>query len=241
MLRGDTGEVVWQRKGLVAKETAMPFGGGIPAVADMNGDGIDDLVGLFATVYGVTSGNTGDPVFPPAFLWGTNYFGKWVAYSEPTVTDLNGDGKLDVYLNSRSCGRGAYAAIQANGKPLWGEFHNSDGKLEIGVPVLIGTLLCLNADDGSHKWSSKAPVTGDVIAVDINSDGIMELLFAGHDGKIHPVSGKDGHEVWTVAASGQPIVADVDGDGLVEVVAVGSDGILRIIGDSRIPLPTAEK
>lgn len=29
----------------------MPFGGGIPAVADMNGDGIDDLVQMFFTVY----------------------------------------------------------------------------------------------------------------------------------------------------------------------------------------------
>ena len=53
----------------------MPFGGGIPAVADMNGDGIDDLVGMFYTVFGVTSGNTGEPLFPPAFLWSPNYFG----------------------------------------------------------------------------------------------------------------------------------------------------------------------
>jgi len=247
MLRGDTGEVVWKRKGLVAKETAMPFGGGIPSVADMNGDGVDDLVQMFFTVYGCIAGNTGEPIFPPAFLWSPNYFGKWIAYSEPTVADLNGDGKLDVYLNSRSYARGAYAAVHADGKPLWAEFHNNDegsdglgpvgdfdgdGKLEIGVPVLNGTLLCLNAADGSHKWSIKTPVTGDVIAADVNSDGIMELLFAGRDGKLHAVSGKDGHEVWAIAASGQPIVADVDGDGLVEVLAVGSDGVLRVIGET---------
>jgi outer membrane protein assembly factor BamB len=245
MLRGDTGEVVWRRNGLVAKETAMPFGGGIPSVADVNGDGVDDLVQMFFTVYGCISGNTGEPIFPPAFLWSPNYFGKWIAYSEPTVADLNGDGKLDVYLNSRSYARGAYAAVHADGKPLWAEFHNNDegsdglgpvgdfdgdGKLEIGVPVLNGTLLCLNAADGSHKWSIKTPVTGDVIAADVNRDGIMELLFAGRDGKLHAVSGKDGHEVWAIAASGPPIVADVDGDGLVEVLAVGSEGVLRVVG-----------
>jgi hypothetical protein len=248
MLRGNSGKVVWQRKGVAAKETAMPFGGGIPAVADVNGDGIDDLVQMFYTVYGVASGSTGEPVFPPAFLWSPNYFGKWIAYSEPTVADLNGDGQLDVYLNSRSYARGAYAAVQSNGQPLWAEFHNNDegsdglgpvgdfdgdGKLEIAVPVVNGTLLCLNAAGGAHKWSIKTPVTGDVIAADVNGDGIMELLFAGRDGKIHAVSGKDGREIWAIDVSGQPIVADVDGDGLVEVLAVGNDGIIRVIGEKR--------
>ena len=109
MLRGDTGEVIWQRKGITSKETAMPFGGGIPAVADMNGDGIDDLVQMFYTVYGAINGATGEPLYPPAFLTGQNYFGKWLAYSEPTVADLTGDGKLEVYLNSRSYARGGYA------------------------------------------------------------------------------------------------------------------------------------
>ncbi|MDW8366667.1 MAG: FG-GAP-like repeat-containing protein, partial [Abditibacteriales bacterium] len=247
VLRGDTGKVVWQRKGLVAKETATSFGGGIPSVADVNGDGVDDLVQMFHTVYGAISGNTGEPIFPPAFLWGPNYFGKWLAYSEPTVADLNGDGTLDVYLNSRSYARGAYAAVRADGKPLWAEFHNNDegsdglgpvgdfdgdGKLEIGVPVLNGTLLCLNAADGSHKWRIQTPVTGDVIAADVNSDGIMELLFAGRDGKLRAVNGKDGRAVWSIAASGQPIVADVDGDGWVEVLAVGNDGVLRVIGET---------
>jgi outer membrane protein assembly factor BamB len=154
---------------------------------------------------------------------------------------------LDVYLNSRSYARGGYAAVQADGKPLWAEFHNNDegsdglgpvgdfdgdGKLDIAVPVLNGTLLCLNAADGSHKWSINTPVTGDVVAADANGDGVMEFLFAGRDGQLRAVSGKDGREVWKIGVSGQPIVADVDGDGLIEVVAVGNDGILRVIGEA---------
>ena len=245
MLRGDTGKVLWQHKGVSAKETAMPFGGGIPAVADINGDSIDDLVQMFYTVYAVLNGATGDPLFPPAFLTGATFFGKWLAYSEPTVADLNGDGTLDVYLNSHSYARGGYAAVYADGRPLWAEFHNNDegsgglgpvgdfdgdGKPDIAVPVLNGTMLCLNAADGSHKWNAKASVAGDVIAADINGDGIKELLFSGHDGKLHAISGKDGHEIWAIRAGGQPIVADLDGDGLLEVIAVGDDGTLRVIG-----------
>ena len=111
VLRGDTGQRVWQREGLVAPETAMPFGGGIPAVADMNADGVDDLMQSFYTVYGCISGDSGNSIFPPAFLPSPQRFGKWLAYSEPTVADLNGDGTLDVYLNSRSYARGGYAAV----------------------------------------------------------------------------------------------------------------------------------
>lgn len=246
VLRGDTGEVVWQQKGLIAKETAMPFGGGLPSVADVNSDGIDDLIQMFWTIYGAISGDTGKPLFPPVFLWSPDYLGKWFAYSWPTVADLNHDGKLEVYLNSASNTCGGYAAVRLDGKPLWVEFHNNDegptgfapvgdfdgdGELEIAVPVINGTLLCLNATDGSHKWKLETPVTGEVVAADVNGDGIMELIFSGRDGKMRAVSGKDGHEVWSIAVSGRPVIADINGDGFVEVLAVGYDGVLRIVGE----------
>jgi hypothetical protein len=257
MLRGDTGEVVWHKEGLVAKETAMPFGGGLPAVADVSGDGIDDLVHEFWTLYGVISGKTGEPIFPPAFLWGPKHFGRWFAYCSPTVADLDGDGRLDVYLNSASNTCGGYAAVRIDGTPLWAEFHDNlagpagfgpvgdfdgDGALEIGVPVVNGTLLCLRAADGKPKWRIQSPVSGDVVAGDVNGDGVLEFLYSGGDGKLHAVSGKDGRELWTAPAPGRPVIADIDGDGLVEVLAVGPDGVLRIVGPagSNASLPRAD-
>ena len=98
------------------------------------------------------------------------------------------------------------------------------------VEDVNGTLVCLNAADGKHKWKITTPVTGDVVAADVNGDGVLELVFAGRDGRLRAVSGKDGRELWSVAASGRPVIADVDGDGLVEVLAVGADGVLRVIG-----------
>ena len=69
-----------------------------------------------------------------------------------------------------------------------------------------------------------------MVAADVNGDGVMELVYAGRDGRLRAVSGKDGREVWSIAAAGRPVIADVDGDGLVEVLAVGGDGVLRAIG-----------
>jgi outer membrane protein assembly factor BamB len=202
------------------------------------------LVQAFYVIYAAIAGATGTPIYPPAFLPGAGHFGKWIAYISPTVAGLDGDGKLDVYLNSASYARGGYAAVKADGRPLWVEFHENtegsdgfgpvgdfdgDGKLEIAVPVLNGTLVCLNAADGKRKWTITTPVTGDVVAADVNGDGMLELVFAGRDGRLRAVSGKDGHEVWSVATTGRPVIADVDGDGLVEVLAVGADGVLRVI------------
>ena len=217
-------------------KSAMPFGGDVPGVADLNGDGVDELVQAFYVIYAAVAGDTGKPLYPPAFLPGPTHFGKWIAYISPTVADLDGDGKLDVYLNSASYARGGYAAVLADGRPMWVEFHDNtegsdgfgpvgdfdhDGKLEIAVPVLNGTLTCLNAADGKRKWTIKTPVTGDVVAADVNNDGILESVFAGRDGQMRAVSGKDGHIVWSIAATGRPVIADVDGDRLVEVLAVG--------------------
>ncbi|HEX4588473.1 MAG TPA: FG-GAP-like repeat-containing protein [Gemmataceae bacterium] len=245
VLRGDTGAVMWRQAGLVAAESAMPFGSDVPAIADLNGDGVDELVQAFYVIYAAVGGDTGTPVFPPVFLPGPRCFGKWIAYSSPTVADLDGDGKPDVYLNSASYARGGYAAVRADGRPLWVEFHDNtegsdgfgpvgdfdgDGKLEIAAPVLNGMLVCLNAADGKWKWKISTPVTGDVVAADVNGDGVLELVFAGRDGRLRAVSGKDGREVWSVAATGRPIIADIDADGLVEMLAVGGDGVLRAIG-----------
>jgi outer membrane protein assembly factor BamB len=137
--------------------------------------------------------------------------------------------------------------VQPAGKPLWAEFHNNDegsgglgpvgdflgnGRRQIGVPVLNGTMLCLDAANGAHLWTNHVPVSGDVIAADVNGDGIKELVFAA-GGRLRALSGKDGTEVWSIAGAGQPIAADVDGDGTLEVLAIGEDGILRIVGEAR--------
>lgn len=245
VLRGDTGEIIWTQRGLIAAETAMPFGGGLPAVADVNQDGSDDIIQAFFTVYGAISGTTGEPLLPPRFLTADHTFGKWVAYSSPTLADLTGDHQLDVYLNSASYARGAYAAVTWHGEPLWAEFHNNDhgsngfgpvgdldgdGKLEVVVPVLDGSLLCLDGATGTHKWKVQTPVTGDVIAADINNDHSLELIFSGTDGQLHALRGTDGSSVWSIAAPGRPIIADVTGDGLAEILSVGPDSMLRIVG-----------
>ena len=73
-------------------------------------------------------------------------------------------------------------------------------------------------------------MTSDVVAANVNGDGIMELVFGGRDGRMKAVSGIDGREIWSFFVLGRPVVGDVDSDGLLEVLAMGYDGILPVIG-----------
>ena len=246
-LRGDTGEVIWHREGIESDAAAMPFGAGLPGIADLNDGAIDDLVIAFWTIYAAVSGDFGEPIHPPVSMNSPEAFGQWIAYSSPSIADLNGDGTLDVYLDSPSYARGGYAAVADDGKPLWVEFHDNsegsdgfgpvgdfdgDGAVEIAVPVLNGSMLCLNAADGSHKWRIDANVTLDVAGADINSDGIIEIVFAERDGTLRAVSGRDGADIWSIKlpTPGRPVIGDVNADGLVEVIVVGYDGVLRVVG-----------
>ncbi len=224
----------------------MPFGGGIPAVADVNCDGSDDVVQMFWTLFASVDGKLGKPIFPPAYLPGAKVFNHWVAYSSPTLADLDGDGKLDVYLNSAQRSRGAYAAVKVDGTPLWIERHNfdegssgygpvadldGDGTTEVIVPVIDGHVVCLDGKTGTRKWTVAAPVTGDVIAADVNGDGSKEIVFAGRDNRLRAIQSNDGSPLWQIDAPGPPIAADIDGDHLIEILCIGTDGTLRIIGE----------
>jgi len=247
VLSGDDGTIVWHRRGIAAESSAMPFGGGLPAVADLDGDGADDLAAMFWTIYAAVSGRTGEPLHPPAYLPGPKHFNRWLAYSSPTLADLDADGRLDVYLNSAANSRGAYAAVRVDGTPLWAEFHDfsegsngfgpvcdldGDGKLDVVVPVTNGTLTCLDGATGKRRWTVPVPVTGDVIAVDVDGAEGRDLVFSGTDGRMWAARGRDGSTLWTIDAPGRPVAGDIDGDGAVELLSVGPHGTLRIVGNA---------
>ncbi|HOX37627.1 MAG TPA: hypothetical protein PL033_06525 [Candidatus Brocadiia bacterium] len=252
VLDGRTGERRWHRELVTAEppegHQAMPAGDRMSAVADADGDGIDEIYNCAYTIYAGLRGDDGKDAFPGVFTWSKDCFGMWVAYSIPTPVDLDGDGKLDIFLNSSSYARGARAAMTREGRKLWATFTaneqgsrghqaiadvDGDGAPEIACDVLDGRLLCLKGRDGSVIWEIEARGgTSNVAAGDINGDGIIEFVFTDSSGNLRAVRGTDGRGVWSLpVGDGQPILADADGDGLLEVVIVGGDGCLKVVDE----------
>ena len=220
------------------------------ATGDFNGDGKVDLAvpNVSATTVSILLGN-GDGTFQTEAEYQAGYAPIGVA-----VGDLNGDGILDLVVvnnGNKSNGHpGTVTILIGNGDgsfttgksfntgngPLYavlGDF-NRDGKLDVAVSdynVSFGNSVAvlLGKGDGTLRkyvtyGTGSAPE--ELIAADVNGDGILDLVTANEVGNsVSVLLGKaDGtfqaHVDYSVGASTCPIAvagADLDGDGHIDL------------------------
>jgi len=245
--------VVWHRDILEVRPswstTPWPhtrgYGGGLVALGDFDGDGLDDIALCYPAEYSVVKGNTGEQLLLETTgpLPGTDHF--WVIGGTPLVADLNGDGHPETLWTSPSIvlawtQRQGRAALLwrtepndgATGQPAWGD-TDGDGRREIGLPGFADGFRCLDPATGQSLWT--VPAQGDgvsnCVAADLNGDGIEEFLYA-NGSRLLAVARRPGAAspiLWQIdlpAPIRNVAVADVDGDGLAEILAGGSDGVL---------------
>jgi hypothetical protein len=184
-------------------------------LADVNGDGRDDVVG-FGNAGAYVSLSTGIS-FTPAVLWVGNYgaaAGGWQVSAHPRfVQDVNGDGRGDVVGFGNA---GAYVSL-------------SDGA-SFGAPALWVS----NYGATAGGWEvAKHPR----FVEDVNSDGLADVVGFGNAGAYISLStgsafsspllivNNYGYSAggWRVEQHPR-LLADVDGDGSPDIVGFGNAG-----------------
>jgi outer membrane protein assembly factor BamB len=174
------------------------------AVADMNGDGVLDLVTANAEVGGGVSillGN-GDGTFRAAIAAGKVPDGG----NTVATGDLNGDGKPDVVVAS------TYAQGLGTPPSVLVLLGHGDGSLEAPVAYTVASSpeMVIVGDLNSDGKPDIAVGTG-------GSDGVSVLLNNG-DGTFAPAATyKTGHQMWAVA------LGDVNGDDKPDLVTADAD------------------
>jgi len=231
LLSGEDGREIWLRERQIENRGV----GGTPfAIADCDGDGLDDAVLLHPNIYYILKGNTGE-----------NLLARVVPYwGLPVAGDFRNDGTKTIFFGT--CRSAMTAVLDTKGETLWsdavdssprtmpafGDFTGSGRMEAVGLGYLDG-IRCYDAASGKVLWRMPMPdgnVTDTPASGDIDSDGRDEALFVigktlyclGTDKE-----GKQGVVKWKLdlpVTVGPPVIADVDGSGLASIVLIGSDG-----------------
>jgi len=217
-------------------------GEGDPVIADINGDGLNEIV-IVAWGGSYVSAFRGTDC---SLLWsrdigGTGGVTPAVGELNPSIPGL----EIAVMLANGNL----YALRGTDGAILWSRYiggsynmspptifdANGDG---VGEVYVVGdNIYALRGTDGSIIWSYPASA-GDgawkwssIAIADINNDGQYEVATVGYSGgswRVLVLRATDGAFLWSyfVGSQGNPAIADLDNDGYKEIVVATDNGML---------------
>ena len=235
-LEGRTGVVRWTID--LPSGTDSP-----PAIADLDGDGSPEIVvGTMWRPAGRGNRPLGGFVCAyrakdRALVWQQEVAG--CVQSEPCVSDVDGDGDLDVVVTSWRGDDGIHAFDGRTGGRLWKveteKVGDSPGMYHgvAAIPTRAGTLTVaatcaggLYGIDGAGKvaWHRTIPheyLFAPPTAADLDGDGAVEVVIGGR-ACLFAIDAATGRERWRVdlehAIDRRSAAIDLDGDGACELV-----------------------
>ena len=258
LIDGRTGAILWtQEKAILPGQFSWGYAGIPLAVADLNGDGLEELISLYPVCFWIADGRTGQ-LKAGVELSSRKKLPAWAAYGEPMLHRFTGEGRPEVLLDSQYI----LALLGTNGAPVWhgpgrADFPTGANEGNVGQTTAIKHALLDLAGDGTFEiasagygdgvrvmdthtgkilWSLPAPgpTCHRVVAANIDGRKGDELLYAAGN-KLIAITGDraSGRILWEwqgPAALGMPAIADVDGDGFAEIVVQAADGAVYCLG-----------
>jgi len=209
-----------------------------PAVADLmpSTDGMEAVVGASDNyLYCIdSSGNEGWRYELPSDP------------SAPTISDLDGNGKLEVLVGSKEDGlycltRGGLLDWHwgsSSGVPIEASSAIADiTSLREGKEILVSStdknLYCIDKD-GNLLWKNEMgeAIKSSPVIADLDANGELEIIVASNDGNLNCIS-SEGVLMWSYDTNNpidaSPSIADLDGDGNLEILIGSDNGYLYCI------------
>ena len=242
LLSGRDGSEIWRRARQVDNRGV---GGAAHAIADFDGDGLDDVCQLHPSEFYIMKGTDGKDLVAMPATWQV-VPAKPVYWGIPIAGDFENAGKSSVMFTGRSM----TGLVRPNGSLVWwdaldksvgnhaiGDF-DGDGRLEaIGAGYEDG-VRCYDTATGRIKWRVPSPLPGaasDSLSGDLNSDGRDEALLLFNDTLLCLAAapdGKTGRVLWQLklpARSTACSLVDLGGEQGVSILLQGDDGYVRCV------------
>ena len=243
LLSGQDGRELWHRDRQISQRGV----GGTPfAVADYDGDGLDDLASLHPSILYLLKGCTGRDLLAMDATW-QEVPAKPVYWGQPIAGDFLGTGRQAIFVGGRSM----TGLVRADGSlvwwdaldhspPDWPAFGNFSGRgrLEaVGAGYPDG-VRCYDAATGKVLWRLPMPATGTVIgsaSADLHGDGKDEAVFVIGQQLVCFGTGNapgEGHVLWQLplpAQTGPPSLADLDKTNGLSILLAGADGFVYAV------------
>lgn len=222
-------------------------------LADLDGEVASAIAGTAQSHIIVLDGQTGEECWRRKLVTMSARGERVVAIA---VAGLEGNGARRVLAGTA----GWYVnAFTGEGDLLWAQwvrYHSitamtvedadGDGKAEVMVGNVYSTPLTVHNFDGSFRWSTLEQVGAEGNAttprrgihltcmrlLDVDGDGVREIVYGTADGWIYAVRPRDGAEVWRLNIAGEVKGLAPYGDRVItanefgELYAIGYDGAI---------------
>jgi hypothetical protein len=150
------------------------------------------------------------------------------AHSAPAIADVDGDGTREAIVvgNVYNCGTTPYTSLYQ-----MAFIFNADRTRWSAGPYDWSAIPSPDSQAAplSEDWTLIENAQPNVVPADLDSDGLLEILFASYDGRVHAYwLDKQEHGAWPYSVyspsegllrfASEPIVADLNADGRAEVL-----------------------
>lgn len=243
LLSGKDGRELWRRHRQISQRGV----GGTPfAIADYDGDSLDDLASLHPSILYLLKGSTGRDILAKDATW-NEVPAKPVYWGQPIAGNFLATNRPALFFGGRSMtglvradGSLAWWDALDHGPEDWPAFGNFTGRsrLEaIGAGYLDGTR-CYDAATGKIQWRFPMPVPGAAIgsaSADVNGDGRDEALFVIGQNLVCLGATSDAAEgrlLWRLvlpAQTGPPSLAVLSRNSGLCILLVGADGFVYAV------------
>lgn len=226
---GVTGTLLWHTNNSEIEQTE-------PAIADLDGDGLPEIVVGGYYYSHAYHGSDGSQYWQGSAESGTKEYCGAV-----NVADMDGDGLPEVVIGrtiisgqtGSKIGEGAYG----HGSSYNGEAPDAfaaDIDLDGEQEVIVGN--AAYDINGTALWSNGGP-DGYAAVANFDADPEAEIAVSSQSSVF--LYDTDGSTIWSKSASsggyqGPPVIADLDGDGDPEIAIPTSSGITAYEGDGTV-------